>query len=163
MPRTGVMLGRVHRSLRGRVSASSHWCWRCAQPRDHRIRHRRWPPWREQLHGLYRAVLDGRRPPPHQRQECSAAWARDATTREAIAESLVREASQIAGLSVVKATGPSEYVNDYIAYATIRKLLPPDPNSFCDDLVSVDAYRHWFDERGCGAAGPTTAACTHCG
>jgi DNA phosphorothioation-dependent restriction protein DptH len=75
---------------------------------------------------------------------CLGPW--DATTREAIAESLVREASQIAGLSVVKATGPSEYVRDYIAYATIRKLLPPDPNSFCDDLVSVDAYRHWFDE-----------------
>ena len=46
---------------------------------------------------------------------------RDVTKR--IAESLIREASNIGGLSIVKATGPSEYVRDYIAYAMVRKLL----------------------------------------
>lgn len=64
---------------------------------------------------------------------------------EGIADSLIREAMHIAGLSVVKATGPSEYVRDYIAYAMVRKLLFRDASVFCDDIISLDAYRHWFD------------------
>lgn len=63
-----------------------------------------------------------------------------------IAESLVKETEYIAGLSVVKATGPSQYVRDYIAYAMVRKLLPRDKGAFCDEIVSLDAFRHWFDE-----------------
>lgn len=68
----------------------------------------------------------------------------DVTNR--IAESLIREASNIGGLSVVKATGPSEYVRDYIAYAMVRKLLPTDDSAFCDEIISLDAFRHWFDD-----------------
>jgi DNA phosphorothioation-dependent restriction protein DptH len=68
----------------------------------------------------------------------------DVTSR--IAESLIREASNIGGLSVVKATGPSEYVRDYIAYAMVRKLLPTDDSAFCDEIISLDAFRHWFDD-----------------
>lgn len=62
-----------------------------------------------------------------------------------IAKSLIEEASSIGGLSIVKATGPSQYVRDYIAYSLARKLLPPDRDSFCDTIVSLDGYRHWFD------------------
>ena len=71
-------------------------------------------------------------------------WSVD--TCERMAQSLVREASEISGLSIVKATGPSEYVRDYIAYATLRKLLRSDPDAFCDQLVSLDAFSHWFDD-----------------
>jgi DNA phosphorothioation-dependent restriction protein DptH len=70
----------------------------------------------------------------------------DAETRDKVADSLVREAAGMAGLSVVRATGRSEYVRDYISYATVRKLLPKDPQAFCDELVSLDAFRHWFDD-----------------
>lgn len=70
----------------------------------------------------------------------------NAAVRDGIADSLVREASGMAGLSVVRATGPSEYVRDYISYATVRKLLPKDTQAFCDEMVSLDAFRHWFDD-----------------
>lgn len=51
----------------------------------------------------------------------------------------------MAGMSLVKATGPSEYVRDFMAYALVRKLLPRDPAMFCDEVISLDAFRHWFD------------------
>lgn len=65
---------------------------------------------------------------------------------QCVAKALVSEASRIGGLSIVKATGPSQYIRDYIAYAMVRRMLPPDPTCFCDVLVSLDAYRHWFAE-----------------
>ena len=52
----------------------------------------------------------------------------------------------MAGLSIVKATGPSHYVRDYVAYALIRKLLPRNQAAFCDEVFSLDAFLHWFDE-----------------
>lgn len=70
-------------------------------------------------------------------------WDKDTCDR--VASSLVAEASRMSGLSVVKATGPSEYVRDYVAYATTRRLLPRDPDAFCDEIISLDAFRHWFD------------------
>ncbi len=69
---------------------------------------------------------------------------------ERVATSLMAEASWMAGLSVVKATGPSEYVRDYIAYATLRKLLPRDEAAFCDEFISLDAFKHWFDDAPTG-------------
>lgn len=69
----------------------------------------------------------------------------DTALMHRIAESLIREASYIGGLSIVKATGSSEYVRDYIAYALVRKLLPADSNAFCDEIISLDALQHWFD------------------
>ncbi|WP_353928677.1 ATP-binding protein [Desulfofundulus kuznetsovii] len=67
-----------------------------------------------------------------------------------IAESLVREAAHIAGLSVVKATGPSRYVREFIANAMVRKLLRRDNSAFCDEIISLDAFRHWFDDAADG-------------
>lgn len=69
----------------------------------------------------------------------------DPKTCDQVAESVLGEVPRMAGMSLVKATGPSEYVRDFIAYALVRKLLPPDPTGFCDEIVSLDAFRHWFD------------------
>ncbi len=69
----------------------------------------------------------------------------NAESLERIAESLVREAVHVAGMSLIKATGPSEYVRDFMAYAMVRKMLPRDPQALCDEIVSLDAYHHWFD------------------
>ncbi len=74
----------------------------------------------------------------------------ESSVREQVAESLISEASGMAGLSVVKATGPSEYVRDFAAYAVLRKLLPRDANAFCDEIISLDAFRHWFDDAESG-------------
>lgn len=71
-------------------------------------------------------------------------------TCEQIAECVTKEAIHMAGMSLVKATGPSEYVRDFIAYALVRKLLPRDPVAFCDEVISLDAFRHWFDSAPSG-------------
>jgi len=71
-------------------------------------------------------------------------WSGDSLT--AIAHAIICEAQRLSGLSLVRATGPSDYVRDYVAYALVRKLLPPAEGAVCDDLVSLDAFRHWFDD-----------------
>lgn len=63
-----------------------------------------------------------------------------------IADCLVKEAAHIAGLSVIKATGPDRFVREFIANAMVRKLLPRDNDTFCDEIISLDAYYHWFDD-----------------
>ncbi len=65
---------------------------------------------------------------------------------DAIANSLLKEALHIAGLSVVKATGPIKFVREFIANALVRKLLSRDPKIFCDEIFSLDAFSHWFDD-----------------
>jgi DNA phosphorothioation-dependent restriction protein DptH len=62
-----------------------------------------------------------------------------------ITESLMQSAKSLAGLSLIRALGPSEYVRDFVAYAVMRKLLPNSSSYICDQLFSIDAYRHWFD------------------
>lgn len=62
-----------------------------------------------------------------------------------LAEELIKAAASMPGLSVVKATGPSEYVRDFIAYALVRKLLPRQEEMLCDEIISLDAFSHWFD------------------
>src|SRR5690606_18256718 len=57
----------------------------------------------------------------------------------------IKESFSMSGLSIVKATGPSEYVRDFIAYTLIRKLLPKENGVFCDEIISLDAFLHWFD------------------
>jgi DNA phosphorothioation-dependent restriction protein DptH len=70
-------------------------------------------------------------------------WPQDVC--EQIAESLISEAFKIAGLSIVKATGPVRYVRELVANSIVRKLLIKDDKAFCDEIVSLDAYLHWFD------------------
>ena len=63
-----------------------------------------------------------------------------------LAKNLIKETSFMPGLSLVKATGQdSEYIRDFIAYALVRKLLPKQEGMFCDEIISLDAFLHWFD------------------
>ena len=65
---------------------------------------------------------------------------------DVIAKSVLEESRRVSGLSLVKATGASEYIREYIAYALIRKLIPQEPDVVCDQIVSLDAFLHWFDD-----------------
>jgi len=52
----------------------------------------------------------------------------------------------LSGLSLVRATGAADqYIRDFLAYSLSRKMLKADKSVFCESLVSLDAYRHWFD------------------
>jgi DNA phosphorothioation-dependent restriction protein DptH len=62
-----------------------------------------------------------------------------------ITESLMQSARSLAGLSLIRALGPNEYIRDFVSYALMRKILPLSGNYVCDQLFSIDAYRHWFD------------------
>ena len=55
-------------------------------------------------------------------------------------------ATSLSGLSLVRATGVGDdYIRDFMAYALTRKILKSDVVLLCESLVSLDAYRHWFD------------------
>ncbi|MCD6304951.1 MAG: ATP-binding protein [Deltaproteobacteria bacterium] len=75
--------------------------------------------------------------PAYNKEEC-----------DKIAESVIRESQNLSGLSLVRATGLSEYVRDYLAYILTRKLIPKSETAFCDEIVSLDAFRHWFESDG---------------
>ena len=64
---------------------------------------------------------------------------------QAVAASVLREARELSGLSLVRATGVGHYIRDFMAYALTRKMLREKRKVLCDNLVSLDAYRHWFD------------------
>lgn len=61
------------------------------------------------------------------------------------AAGVLREARELSGLSLVRATGVGNYIRDFMAYALTRKMLREQGALLCDNLVSLDAYRHWFD------------------
>jgi DNA phosphorothioation-dependent restriction protein DptH len=62
-----------------------------------------------------------------------------------VATSVLREARELSGLSLVRATGVGHYIRDFMAYCLTRKMLREKRPVLCDHLVSLDAYRHWFD------------------
>jgi len=65
-------------------------------------------------------------------------------TLTGVAESVIREARTLSGLSLVRATGVGMYLHDFLAYALTSKLLSSDEDLLCNHLISLDAYRHWF-------------------
>ena len=66
---------------------------------------------------------------------------------EVIANALLHEATELAGLSMIRSLGPSEYVRDFMAYSLMHRILPLDENgNLCDRIFSIDAYSHWFDQ-----------------
>jgi DNA phosphorothioation-dependent restriction protein DptH len=68
------------------------------------------------------------------------------TECDAVAQKVLQIAPQLSGLSLVRATGVGdEYIRDFMAYAITRKMLRPHNPLLCEFLVSLDAYRHWFD------------------
>ena len=63
-----------------------------------------------------------------------------------IAQTLLDEAKELSGLSLVRALGPGEYVRDFLAYGILHRIIPlEEAGHLCDRLFSIDAYRHWFD------------------
>lgn len=62
-----------------------------------------------------------------------------------VARSVLREAQRLSGLSLVRATGIGHYIRDFMAYALTRKLMRSQGRILCDQLISLDAYQHWFD------------------
>lgn len=76
-------------------------------------------------------------------QELYFGW--DQETYQTVAHSVLKESQRLSGLSLVRATGVGEYIRDFMAYALIRKLVRAGDGVLCDQLVSLDAYRHWFD------------------
>ena len=75
--------------------------------------------------------------------EVYSGWSPD--TYLTVAQSVLAESRHLSGLSLVRATGIGQYVRDFMAYSLTRKLLRADGDVLCDQLVSLDAYRHWFD------------------
>jgi len=72
----------------------------------------------------------------------------DSEDLEKAAHLLVSKSRKLSGLSLVRATGPSEYVRDLIAYTLTRICLPNIHLPFlclCDELISLDTFSHWFD------------------
>lgn len=66
---------------------------------------------------------------------------------EVIAKTLLHEATELAGLSMIRSLGPSEYVRDFMAYSLMHRILPLDERgNLCDRIFSIDAYSHWFDQ-----------------
>lgn len=66
---------------------------------------------------------------------------------EVIAKVLLHEATELAGLSMIRSLGPSEYVRDFMAYCLMHRILPLDEKgNMCDRIFSIDAYSHWFDQ-----------------
>jgi len=76
-------------------------------------------------------------------EELYAGW--DHETYQQVAQSVLAESQRLSGLSLVRATGVGQYVRDFMSYALARKLLQADGDVLCDQLVSLDAYQHWFD------------------
>jgi len=63
-----------------------------------------------------------------------------------IATGVLKEARGLSGLSLVRATGVDDnYIHDFMAYALSRKMLRVDESVLCDNFISLDAYRHWFE------------------
>ena len=63
-----------------------------------------------------------------------------------VLKEVLEEPRRLSGLSLVRATGIGQYIRDFMAYSLTRKLLAVNGERlFCDQLVSLDAYQHWFD------------------
>jgi DNA phosphorothioation-dependent restriction protein DptH len=81
-------------------------------------------------------------------EELYSGW--DTEIYQQIAQSVLAEAQRLSGLSLVRATGVGQYIRDFMAYALTRKLLRCDEQVLCDQLVSLDAYQHWFESADSG-------------
>jgi DNA phosphorothioation-dependent restriction protein DptH len=65
---------------------------------------------------------------------------------EMVAKGILHVAPELSGLSLVRATGVrDEYIRDFLAYLLSRKMLQTSGEELCESLISLDAYRHWFD------------------
>ena len=73
----------------------------------------------------------------------TAGWS--AEDWQGVATGVLQEARQLSGLSMVRATGVGQYIRDFMGYALTRKMVREQGALLCESMVSLDAYRHWFD------------------
>lgn len=71
-------------------------------------------------------------------------------TYQLVAQRVLGESRRLSGLSLVRATGIGQYIRDFMAYSLTRKLLQAGSDVLCDQIVSLDAYQHWFDSADSG-------------
>lgn len=69
----------------------------------------------------------------------------DKEQRKRVAEVLIEAADEITGMSLVNITGVSRFVHEFIGNAMIRKMLAKDQKAFCDELICLDDFPHWFN------------------
>ena len=73
-----------------------------------------------------------------------AQWSQEDCNK--VTQGILSIAKDLSGLSLVRATGAADqYIRDFLAYSLSRKMLTADNSVLCESLVSLDAYRHWFD------------------
>lgn len=64
-----------------------------------------------------------------------------------IVEQLESDSSKMADLSLVRTLSCYDfYSHDYFGYSMIRHILVPEKDVFCDVVLSLDSYRHWFSD-----------------
>lgn len=66
---------------------------------------------------------------------------------ELAAKNVVTSASEIPGLSLVRAAGHDEYIRDVLGYSLINRLFGRAPNTVLQVLLPLDSFRHWFADR----------------
>jgi DNA phosphorothioation-dependent restriction protein DptH len=66
---------------------------------------------------------------------------------ELAARNVVRSASEIPGLSLVRAAGHDEYIRDVLGYSLIKRLFGRAPDTVLQVLIPLDSFRHWFSDR----------------
>lgn len=71
-------------------------------------------------------------------------WAPEDTQRAA--QSLVAEAQQLSGFSLIRAIDRGESIREVAAHALVRRAFPPQGH-LCDVLLSIDSYQHWLSSR----------------
>jgi DNA phosphorothioation-dependent restriction protein DptH len=81
-------------------------------------------------------------------REVYSGW--NSETYHMVAQRILGESRGLSGLSLVRATGVGQYVRDFMAYSLTRKLLRAPSGVLCDQIVSLDAYQHWFDSAESG-------------
>ena len=66
---------------------------------------------------------------------------------ELAARNVVRSASEIPGLSLVRAAGHDDYIRDVLGYSLINRLFGRAQNTVLQVLIPLDSFRHWFADR----------------
>lgn len=62
-----------------------------------------------------------------------------------MADVLIRAADEITGMSLVRITGVERFVREFIGSAMVRSMLTKDDRAFCDEVVCLDDFPHWFN------------------
>ncbi len=70
-------------------------------------------------------------------------WSEEDHTQAA--QFAINQAKGLSGLSLIRATGLGQHIRDVMAYTLARKYFRAEGDLLCDQFVSLDAYRHWFD------------------